>query len=124
MKIEPILKREDFACQEQYDNAIYSAELLAETYTLEELNELIAKDPKNDIFKHAIYLKTKSIKWYEDENNFPCLIVNICDNTSMVWVHYTEYGVAYDYRDNEYDLEGSNWRRATPEEILKLSNFK
>lgn len=121
---EPILKREDFNHQEHYDNAIYSAELLAETFDLEKLNELLSKDPINDIFKHAIYLKTKSIKWYEDEDNFPCLIVNICDGTSMVWVHYADFGVAYDYRDNKYDLECSNWRRATPEEILSLSNFK
>ena len=123
MKIKPILKREDFALQEQYDNAVYSAELLAETYTLEGLNNLLEKDPKNDIFKHAIHLKTKLIKWYEVEDNFPCLIVNICDGTSMVWVHYADFGVAFDYRDNGYDLECSNWRRATPEEILKLSNF-
>ena len=60
MKItEPILKREDFARQEHYDNAIYSAELLAETFDLEKLNELLSKDPRNDIFKHAVYLKTK-----------------------------------------------------------------
>ena len=123
---EPILKREDFACQEQYDNAIYSAELLAETYTLEELNELIAKDPKNDIFKHAIYLKTKSIKWYEDENNFPCLIVAETDTGGLMMtvVHYAQGSIAYDFRSNKYKLENSNWRRATKEEISLLSNFK
>ena len=125
MKItKPILKREDFAHQEHYDNAIYSAELLAGTFDLEELNELLSKDSRNDIFKHAVYLKSKLNKWYEDKDNFPCLIVNIWDGTSMVWVHYADFGVAFDYRDDVYDLECSNWRRATPEEILKLSNFK
>ena len=125
MKItKPILKREDFAHQEHYDNAIYSAELLAGTFDLEKLNELLLKDPRNDIFKHAVYLKTKLNKWYEDKDNFPCLIVNICDGTSMVWVHYADFGVAYDFVNNKYKLENSNWRRATPEEILKLSNFK
>lgn len=33
--------------------------------------------------------------------------------------------VSYDIRDNEYKLVGhTNRRRATPEEILSLSNFK
>jgi hypothetical protein len=36
-----ILKREDFAYQDQYNNAICTAELLAETYDLNGLNERI-----------------------------------------------------------------------------------
>ena len=55
-----ILKREDFVYKEQYDNAVYTAELLAELYNLKGLNELLEKDTKNVIYKHAIYLKTKS----------------------------------------------------------------
>lgn len=121
-----VLSRKDFINQEQYDNAIYSAELLAESYTLEGLNELIAKDPKNDIFKHAIYLKTKSIKWYEDKNNFPCCLVAETDTGGlmMIIVHYAQDAVAYDFRSNKYKLENSNWRRATKEEVSLLSNFK
>ena len=55
---EPALRRKDFTHKEQYDNAIYSAELLAESYTLEGLNNLLEKDPRNKIYKHAIYLKS------------------------------------------------------------------
>ena len=79
-------------------------------------------------YEMEIYDKTytvpRMISWYEDKDNFPCLIVNIWDGTSMVWVHYADFGVAYDFVNNKYKLENSNWRRATPEEILKLSNFK
>ena len=62
-----VLKREDYKNQEQYNNAVYTAELLAETYNLKGLNELLEKSPDNDIYKHAIYLKTKS--------NFPCMLI-------------------------------------------------
>ena len=58
-----VLQREDYKNQEQYDNAVYTAELLAETYNLKGLNELLEKDTKNVIYKHAIYLKTKANKW-------------------------------------------------------------
>ena len=113
-----MLKREDFKNQEQYDNAIYSAELLAETYNIKGLNELLEKSPDNDIYKHAIYLKSNN--WWEDKSNFPCmLIVNHDSGNALVWVHYQSDGVAYDVRHNEYALTGNtNWRRATKQEIL------
>ena len=126
---EPVLKREDFTYQDQYDNAVYSAELLAESYTLEGLNNLLEKDPKNDIYNHAIYLKskeTKESKWYEDKNNFPCCLVAETDagGLMMTIVHYAQGSIAYDFRSNKYKLENSNWRRATKEEVSLLSNFK
>lgn len=116
----PGLRRKDFIYPEQYDIAIYSAELLAESYTLEGLNNLLKKDSRNKIYKHAIYLKSKESKWYEDKNNFPCmLIANLDGGDALVWVHYQIDGVAYDVRDNGYRLiENTNWRRATKQEIL------
>jgi hypothetical protein len=116
----PILKREDYKNQEQYNNAVYTAVLLAETYNLKGLNELLAKDTKNVIYKHAIYLKTKVNKWYEDKDNFPCmLIANLDGGDALVWVHYCIDGFAYDLRDNRHTLIGhTNWRRATKQEIL------
>lgn len=115
-----VLKREDYKNQEQYNNAIYSAELLAETYTLEGLIELLEKSPDNDIYKHAIYLKSKDTDWWKDKSNFPCmLIANLDGGDALVWVHYCVNGVAYDVRDFGYHLTGStNWRRATKQEIL------
>ena len=115
-----VLQREDFVYKEQYDNAVYTAELLAETYNLKGLNELLEKDTKNVIYKHAIYLKTKANKWWNDESNFPCmLIANLDgDGDALVWVHYQINGIAYDVRDFGYRLIDNNWRRATKQEIL------
>ena len=114
-----ILKREDFVYKEQYDNAVYTAELLAETYNLKGLNELLEKDSKNNIYKHALYLKTKANKWWNNELNFPCmLIANLDGGDALVWVHYQINGIAYDVRDFGYRLIDSNWRRATKQEIL------
>ena len=116
---EPVLRRKDFIYQEQYDNAIYSAELLAESYTLEGLNNLLEKDTRNKIYKHSIYLKSKESKWYEDKSNFPCMLIADISTTALVWVHYQIDGIAYDVRDNGYRLiEHTNWRRATKQEIM------
>lgn len=108
MKItEPVLKREQFSYQEQCNEAIYSAELLA-------------KDTKNDIYKQAIYLKSEDNDWWKDKSNFPCmLIANLDGGDALVWVHYCINSVAYDFRDFGYHITGStNWRRARKEEIL------
>ena len=115
-----ILKREDFVYKEQYDNAVYTAELLAETYNLKGLNELLEKDTKNVIYKHALYLKTKANKWWNDKSNFPCmLIANLDGGDALAWVHYCIDGIAYDVRDFGYRLiDSTNWRRATTQEIL------
>ena len=56
------IRREDYKNLEQYNNAVYTAELLAETYNLKGLSEILEKSPDNDIYKHAIYLKTKANK--------------------------------------------------------------
>lgn len=122
MKYQPTLFKETFTYKEHYNNALRTAELISESKTLEALEELLEKDPKNNIYKHALYLKTKGSEWWEDSNNFPCVI--IAQDGMMSLVHYAKDDYAYDLRDNPYQLYNSNWGRATREEMLLLSNFK
>ena len=122
MKYEPTLFKRDFTHVEHYNNALRTAELISEAKTLESLEELLGKDTKNNIYKHALYLKTKGSMWWEDSNNFPCVI--IAQDGMMSLVHYSKDDYVYDLRDNAYQLYNSNWRRATREEMILLSNFK
>lgn len=122
MKYKPTMFKEDFTNEEHYCNALRTAELISESKTLEALEELLKDSPDNDIYKHALYLKTKDMNWWEDSTNFPCVI--IAQDGMMTLVHYAKDDYAYDLRDNPYQLYNSNWRRATREEMLLLSNFK
>ena len=122
MKYKPTLIKNDFTHEDHYNNALRTAELISESKTLEALEELLEKDPKNDIYKHALYLKTKDMNWWENSNNFPCVI--IAQDGMMTLVHYTKDDYVYDLLDEPYKLYNSNWRRATREEMLLLSNFK
>lgn len=102
---------EDIAVQKVKN---YKGELISEETIRDDRNE-----DRDNARCYGLVHSEPEVKsdWYKDKSNFPCLIVNSCDGTSMVWVHYAEYGIAYDYRDNEYDLE-YNWRKATKQEIL------
>lgn len=126
MKYEPALCKIDFIHEEHYCNALRTAELISESKSLEALEELLKDSPKNDIYKHALYLKTKGNMWWEDSDNFPCCIVAETDagGLMMTIVHYAQGTFGYDFRSNKHKLEKSNWRRATREEMLLLGNFK
>ena len=62
----------------------------------------------------------ENVNWWENKENFPCMLIADISTTALVWVHYQIDGIAYDVRDNGYRLiEHTNWRRATREEIIK-----
>ena len=60
-------------------------------------------------------------EWWKNKSNFPCILIDDTRHANaLVWVHYQENGIAYDYRDFEYKIDSNtNWRRATKEEILE-----
>ena len=61
----------------------------------------------------------EDFNWWENKENFPCMLIADVSNIALVWVHYQIDGIAYDVRDNGYRLiEHTNWRRATREEII------
>ena len=61
----------------------------------------------------------ENVNWWENKNNFPCMLTNGSDCQMMACVHYAIDDCAYDCRDNAYELNKySNWRRATRQEIL------
>ena len=66
-----------------------------------------------------VNLESDVYNWWENKENFPCMLIADVSTTALVWVHYQIDGIAYDVRDNGYRLiEHTNWRRATREEIL------
>lgn len=57
-------------------------------------------------------------EWYENPDNFPCLIT--IESGGMVLVHYQVDGISYDYRDNSYNLINGSWKLATKAELMSL----
>ena len=69
---------------------------------------------------NKVNLEPEDANWWENKENFPCMLIADVSNIALVWVHYQIDGIAYDARDNGYRLiEHTNWRRATREEIIK-----
>jgi len=62
----------------------------------------------------------KQNPWYENDNNFPCLIQSRVLNQMKVWVHYCDMGIAYDTRDNGYDVAKGNYIMVTDDELDNL----
>ena len=66
-----------------------------------------------------VNLEPENVNWWENSENFPCMLIADISTTALAWVHYCIDGIAYDVRDNGHRLiEHTNWRRATREEIL------
>lgn len=94
-------------------------------YIIDNVPVPVSIDKDGDIFNsdgtpHNLCLAIVKKKWYEDESNFPCWIIDNNGDINTIEKAYSLKGADYYSKNCDTSYHGGYYRLATKEEVMSL----